>query len=338
MKSYVIALVALISFVLNYPCQAQQTENVAPKPTPKNETSASAGIPPVIAPTEALPTRTIEKGEKVGDLTLKNEHLLIRGEVDGDITAKNSEITIEENGSVSGSISLDQSTLTNHSTKKASVKTRAPQEGSVRTGIVHINTKNQIPIGTTNTQSNPFTQQLALLILGLLCGGVLSSTAPHATRRVSNAVALEPARCLIIGGVAIVALGMLAMLNANLIHSVKLFSLAWSPFGFGLSVLMLGVLAFGWVCGLRHFGNYLAQKTGKEVDGSIFGRLALGFFSIFVVSLVIGSVIAPVAILGLLLQGLLTVMGLGASVITGFGREANWLGSMMTRGPRFGNR
>ena len=337
MKSFVIALVALISFVLNYPCQAQQTENVATKPAPKSETSASAGTT-TIAPTETLPTRIIEKGEKVGDLTLKNEHLIIQGEVDGDITAQNSEITIEDSGSVSGSISLDQSKLTNRSTSKATVKTHSSQNASVRSGVVHINAQNQIPIGTTNTQSNPFTQQLALLILGLLCGGVLSSTAPHATRRVSNAVALEPARCLIIGGVAIVVLGMLAMLNANLIHSVKLFSLAWSPFGFGLSVLMLGVLAFGWVCGLRHFGNYLAQKTGKEVDGSIFGRLALGFFSIFVVSLVIGSVIAPVAILGLLLQGLLTVMGLGASVITGFGREANWLGSMMTRGPRFGNR
>jgi hypothetical protein len=328
--------VALISFVVNYPCQAQQTGTTAP--TPKNETSASAGSTVVIAPTETLPTRIIEEGEKVGDLTLKNEHLLVRGTVEGNITAKSSEITIESNGSVSGSISLDQSTLTNHSTKKTTVKTHAPQDRGVRAGVVHINAKNRTPIGTSNTQNNPFTQQLALLILGLLCGGVLSSTAPHATRRVSNAVALEPARCLIIGGITIVALGMLAMLNANLIHSVKLFSLAWSPFGFGLSVLMLGVLAFGWVCGLRHFGNYLAQKAGREVDGSIFGRLALGFFAIFVVSLVIGSVIAPVAVLGLLLQGLLTVMGLGASVITGFGREANWLGAMMTRGPRFGNR
>ena len=109
-------------------------------------------------------------------------------------------------------------------------------------------------------------------------------------------------------------------------------------FGFGLSVVVLGVVAFSWVCGLRHLGNYLAHRTGRESDGTLFGRLAMGMAVLFAMSLVLGGLVPPLAVLGLLLQGLLTVMGLGASIVTGFGREANWLGGYMSRGPRFGRR
>ncbi len=348
MKHYLLALVALVTFGVYFPCQAQDTTKLAPKGADAGatantrsdkapSTSASAPSADSDSNSNAEPL-IIEKNQHSKSVSVNNMPLIVKGHIDGDIDANNSTVTIESTGAVSGVIRLRKGTLVNHSDNPISVSNSNTRNQSVSSEMVHISGQS-IGVVTTGSSSNWFSQQLALLILGLLCGGVLCATAPVATRKVSNAIDLEPARCLIIGGAVAIALGMIMVFNANLISSpMRLFSLAWSPFGFGLSVVVLGVLAFSWVCGLRHLGNYVAQRTGRESDGTLFGRLVLGMSVLFAVSLVVGSLLIPLAVLGLLLQGLLTVMGLGASVITGFGREANWLGATIHRGPNFGKR
>lgn len=347
MKSYILALVALITFGIYYPCQGQQRATEVPKATDNTgqDTKPQAEIAPAspsadsVASTKATGV-VIEKDKHSKSVTVTSIPLTVKGHIEGDIDASDSTITIEKTGTVSGVIRLSKGTLINHSETPVSVvnaKSHASDSNSTSSGVVHISGANSFVTASSSSSSNWFTQQLALLILGVMCGAVLCTTAPVATRKVSNAVALEPARCLIIGGAVALGLGMITVLNANLLsHSMRLFSLVWSPFGFGLSVLVLGVLAFSWVCGLRHLGNYIASRTGNQSDGTLFGRLALGMAALFLVSLVVGSLLTPLAVLGLLLQGLLTVMGLGATLITGFGREANWLGGRMNRGPNFG--
>lgn len=342
MKSYILALVALVTFGIYHPCLGQGVATAVPKE--KEQSNKPSTAPSANSDSQnRIEPIVIEKEQHSRAVTVNDVPLIIKGHVEGDITAENSTITIEPTGSVSGVIRMHKGTLTNLSESSVNVatasRTSKPQhkDETLSNEIVHISSKN-LGVVTTSS-SNWFSQQFALLILGLLCGGVLCTTAPVATRKVSNAIDLEPARCLIIGGAVAIALGMLMVFNANLLNSpMHLFNLAWSPFGFGLSVVVLGVVAFSWVCGLRHLGNYIAHRTGRESDGTLFGRLSLGMLALFALSLVVGSLMSPLAVLGLLFQGLLTVMGLGASVVTGFGREANWLGAYMNRGPHFGKR
>jgi hypothetical protein len=350
MRRILLALAALVSYGVARPCLAQQNGGaVEPSAQPQeiNEPAQdhaaaiqghSALTPPAQPPTHSE-GMIIQENEKSGAISVSGMPLTIRGHVDGDVNAENSRILIEPKGSVSGIIRMHGGSLENRSTQSIQVQPNASRKSeSAVSGIATAPLAETAPI-LAETRPNWFSQQLALLALGLLCGGVFSVTAPAATRRVSNGIALEPARCLIIGGIATLGLGMVSMLNANLMHhSFNLLNLAWSPFGFGISVVMLGAVAFGWICGLRHFGNYLAQRMGKEAEGTLFGRLATGMLALFVCSLLLGSLIPPLGVFALLLQGLLAIMGLGAAVITGFGREANWLGERLHNGPRFRTR
>jgi hypothetical protein len=130
---------------------------------------------------------------------------------------------------------------------------------------------------------------------------------------------------------------MLSLLNAGLLN-VGALRLAWSPFGFAVAVGTLCVVAFGWITGMRHIGNRFAHRLGRHEDGTLFGRIALGVLACSFVGWLAGSLFSGFQGLVLLGHGLIATLGLGASVITRFGRETNWLGIMLDGGPRFRSR
>ncbi len=301
--------------------QAQKTE----APAPTKSASAEEGI-------------IVKEGEAVEGFTVTDGKAVIRGRVKGDIHATNSKVTIEKKGSVEGSLILENSAVESHAESAVKVKSADAPSPAVTADIARIEYSKEAAVEREN-RPNWFAQQSSIWLLALLCGGIFAFTVPVATRKVTEEATAEPVRCLIIGGITALALSMVAVLNANLMHfSIRILSLAWSPFGFGVSVLLLASIAFGWVCGLNHLGGYVANRIGRSEEGTLLGRILLGASALFLASLVLGGVLSPLAVFTLLVQGLLAVLGMGAAIITGFGRDSNWLGSYLSRGHRFNSR
>ena len=333
--------------------QSQKSRAVEPTATPQEIdepvgkqpfTKAKAKQPLTVAPKKEIPTGegvVINEGETVEGFTIAGGKATIHGRVKGDLHAKSSLVIIEKHGSVEGSLILEDSTLENHSESAVKVKGMESNTALAPTAtadIARIEYSKEVAVEKEN-RPNWFAQQTSIWFLALLCGGLFAVTAPVVTRKVTYEVATEPVRCLIIGGITALVLSMIAVLNANLMHfSIRLLSLAWSPLGFGISVLLLGVVAFSWVCGLNHFGNFVALKMGRADSGALLGRILLGASTLFLVSLILGGTLSSLAVFALLIQGLLAILGMGATVITGFGREPNWLGSYLSQAPRFSGR
>ncbi len=317
--------------------QTSKSKAVEPTATPQEinesttktkETSHTTTAPKPSSETEVL----VKEGETVNGFTVLEGKATIRGKVKGDIHAKESKIVIENKGSVEGSLYLEDSTVENHSA--SAIRVKGTQEAATAPAVADI-----ARIEYSKEEATPpaprtswLVQQFSLALLLVICAGVFAYTAPVATHKVAEEVSAEPVRCLIMGAIAAIALSMVSVLNANLLHfSPHLISLAWSPFGFGLAVLMLGIVAFGWVCGLHHIGNYVANKIGHTDEGTLFGRTLLGAGTLLLFSIVLSGIFSPLAAFALLLQGLVTVLGIGATLITGFGRETNWLGNCLSR-------
>lgn len=308
---------------------AKPQEALAPKEKPKTEAPSPA------KKSEARQSIVVKEGESIDGFDLTNGDATVRGRVQGDVHLKDSHLVIEKNGGVDGVVVLDNSSV---SASRGSVKARREDEGLVAPAVADVARieypRENVPVATS--RPNWFAQQASIWLLALLCGGVFAYASPLATRKTTEEVAAEPARCLIVGGVAALALGMASVLNASLMNfSLRILSLAWSPFGFGASVLILGLIAFGWVCGLNYFGNFVASKIGRNDEGALWGRVALGATALLLASVALGGVLSPLAAFALLAQGLLAVLGLGSAVITGLGREQNWLGSYLSQKQRF---
>ena len=97
MKSYLLALVALTTLGIYYPCYAQNVASAIPKSNEK----------PLV----------IEKDQKSSSVTVNDTPLVIKGHIEGDVTANNSVVTIDPTGSVSGAIHLHKGALLNLSDK-----------------------------------------------------------------------------------------------------------------------------------------------------------------------------------------------------------------------------
>ena len=165
--------------------------------------------------------------------------------------------------------------------------------------------------------------QFALFLVGMLAGLIALVVAPRATEQTGESLAREPGRCLVVGAMS--GAGMLLFLSLSYGLMKSPFSPVWTPVAAGFAGLCLGALAFGWVCGMRYVGQFLARRLGRSGSVGIFLQFAFGLGSFFVVTAVLGSFSHGLGVLGLLLEFLLALTGLGAAALSGFGADPNWL-------------
>jgi len=164
--------------------------------------------------------------------------------------------------------------------------------------------------------------QFGLLVLGLLGGLILQFAAPRAANRTADRLAAEPRRCLVVG--ALTSFLLLAILGVNLLLlHIPLLGLLWSPFGLLIATLPPLLLGCGWLAGMRCTGDVVARKFGNSQTGSLYGRIVLGLFSFFLLNALCGSMSRGLGVLGLGVEFLVALMGLGALVMTGRGTQPN---------------
>lgn len=160
--------------------------------------------------------------------------------------------------------------------------------------------------------------QIALTLLTILAAMIGLVAAPKALTRVTDTIQREPTRALVAGVVALIIVGLLAIINW-----VLCLTIAWIPFAVVVLVLIIVTFIFSLLAGLGFIGG-MAQMRLRQRTGSLFWRIVLAL----AVFLILNSM-PVIGILFMVGELLLILMGLGALLITGLGREENWLGAWL---------
>jgi hypothetical protein len=332
MQRIFFALVALISIMATNvrPLHAQEAGSPADPPsTPQRiddqeDSRQTAALPGSKAFTGAV---VLNAGATTDNLSVRDRPLILEGHVRHDVLTINSEVTIRRGATVGGHLVAIGGTVHNDAGDAVKV---VEQSRELATGALStfIPTTVQV-VQTTAPQKRDdwFGGQFGLLVLGLLGGLILMVGAPRATQRVSEGIAFSPARSLAVG--VLTTLGMLVVLafNQRLMH-VSIVGLLWSPFGTLIALVAAMVLGFGWLSGMRYLGDLIARRFGRPA-GSLYGRIALSLGLFFLANVVLGSISRTLGVASLTLECVIAVMGLGAAVVTGFGRETDWLGARL---------
>lgn len=312
---------------------------------------------------ESRDTINVDSNESLPSLRITGKLLYLAGKITGDVHATNSAVVIRPGGKIEGTLYLRGGSLQNQTTDSVSVAAQpapvavsaAPEalpasgipssssaaspEASFGASVTPMVNTNLVMTGGPEASFSPnrsqarkdwFGAQMALLILGLLAGAVIRIAAPRAASRAAATVGIQPGRCLLVGAASVVALGMVSLMNVGVMASPLKF--LWLPVGFAVASGVLVLLAFGWLCGMRAMGEVVAAKSCREGNGDFFVRMALGLSVFFLLNTLLGGIGSWLGAIGLMTQFVVSVMGLGAAVITGLGRSDNWLGAKMRRG------
>lgn len=317
MKVGSFALVALTSlfWVTIAPVLAQQPE--APQAT---EQPTAEKVVPDTSPI------VIESDKTVQAVQANGQSVVVRGKVEGDIHVVNGNVTVEPEGRVNGTIYIAGGNVENRSKQKVHIAVAGGNVEGMYTGLIATVPRAEAQ-AKANSSEHWRSGQFALLLLGMLGALILNLVAPRAAAQASNAVGLEPARSVVAGILAALALGLVTFINAGMIQSPLGF--VWAPVGFVVVSATLVLIGYGWLCGMRFLGDAIARRLGQTQSGAFFWRTTLGLMTCFVLGLLPFS---PLNIVVTLVQTALSVMGLGALCITGLGTQSNWLGTRMRRG------
>jgi hypothetical protein len=335
MTRILFALVALIMLLLFHTATLQAQQNAGPAAAPQ-ETNAPEAPKPPSSPEAAAPDGIvyIAEGEVLDTVVVRDRPLILLGQVTHDVIAINSPVTIERSGKVGGRVLVTGGSVTNRAGKQVRVVQTDRVTGKAAPVYMEGTTLLLIPASLTQAAGagdDPRREwlqgQLALLLVGLVGGLVALIAAPRATQQCATFIALEPARCLVIGGIAAALALVAAGFNAILLNSPV--RLLYAPFGMLVLGLLLLPLAFGWLCGMRYAGDIVARRLGKTGRGGLYSRLALGLTTFFFLNWFLGSLHGFLGACGLLVQFIVALMGLGALIITGFGRDPDWLGARL---------
>ena len=333
------ALAALLALLLNgFALSAQERKNLP----------------------EARDTISVNSNETLASLRISGKLLYLAGRIRGDVHATNCKVWIRPGGKIEGTLYLNGGSLQNETKEAVRVASPllsasasaapetipAPRSASANVStdvfdasvspvmntnlIMNGTAEESVPAARPQSRAKWLESQLALLILGLLAGAAVRLAAPRAASRAARTVGTQPGRCLLVGASSGVALGVVSLLNAGLTQSP--IKAMWLPFGFVVATGALVLLGFGWLCGMRAMGEWVAAKAGRDNDGDFFVRLALGLCVFFLANSILGGIGSWLGAIGLLTQLAVSVMGLGAAVITGLGRSDNWLGVRMNGG------
>ncbi len=333
MQKIIFALVALISVMATNgkPLYAQETASLADTPaTPQRIDEQAIGQTPVTTSPVRIPVGAvvINAATTTDNLTVRDHPLVLEGHVRHDVLAINSDVIIRHGATVGGHLVAIGGNVHNEAD---GVKVIEQNSGLARELTIALmpTTIRVVGPAAPSKEDNWFGGQFGLLVLGLLGGLILMVGAPRATQRVSEGVALSPARSLAVG--LLTALGMLVVLafNERLMH-ISLLGLLWSPFGTLIALVAAMILGFGWLSGMRYAGDIMARRLGRPVGGgTLYGRIALSLGLFFLANVILGSMSRTLGVASLALECVIAVMGLGAAVVTGFGKETDWLGARL---------
>jgi uncharacterized protein YjeT (DUF2065 family) len=322
MQRLLFALVALISllFVNIRPMQAQSTSSPAaeqPATSDVKEQAPSAHVEED-APSDRVPEGAVyvRPDETVENVTVHGKPLVIEGNVTHDVHAVDSDVTIRPGARIGGRLDVRGGKVDIAPGLVLTPDADAP----VVTAPLAVSAAPAVP----HKQKDWFGGQVALLMLGVVGGVVILMVAPRAAHQVATQVTQEPARCLVVGGLGAVGILFVLLVNAGLMHSiVKYF---WAPIGFVVALAPALLLAFGWLCSMRLAGDLVARRVAHiHTSGRLYTRMALGLVSFFLLNVVLGSLSPWLGGVGLLIEFLVALMGLGAVLITGFGADPDWL-------------
>jgi len=342
MQKILCALVAVCSLMAANlrPTQAQNAGPAAdPTPAPQQMDETNSKYTPHVQPvphTGVQGEMVIGPEEHVADVATTDRRLVLQGHVDKDVLAVNCEVLIEKGATVGGHVVLVGGSVVNHAGEAVKVVQQDPGLGdplrrAMQPNLTSIAMGNWMATTGRLRTEPPANQhnwpggQFALLVLGLLGALLLRIAAPRATEEIAEAVALRPGRCLLVGGASALVIALVLTANAVLLKSESGFGMVWKPFGVAIAIAPFIPLMLGWLAGMRYIGNLVARRLGRPEQAGLFGRMVLGLFLFFAVNLFAGLLNEGLGVIGLGLECVVAVMGLGATLMTGFGTRPEWL-------------
>jgi hypothetical protein len=273
----------------------------------------------------------LSANQVVDNLSVRDKTVVLAGEVRHDVLAVDCDVTIKPTAHVGGHLVTVGGTVHNEAGEAVKVLKLNPGVSSslsteMQTHVImapNPGDNSPTPIMTQPAaaiKTNWVGAQIALLLFGLLGAMILLIAAPRAAQESAARVSLEPARCLVVGIVAMLAGLLVVALNAVIMNSAL--GTLYAPIGAVVALAPLVALGYGWLCGMRFTGDLVARKLGRQSKGTLFGRIALGLGLFALASILLGRNIGAVS---LMLEFAVAVVGLGAVTITGGGTDPNWL-------------
>ena len=272
-----------------------------------------------------LPRGTIivTKDRTYEDVAVRDHPLLLEGVVHGDVLAVHSDVTIAPTARVSGQVVVIDGTVDNEAGNAVRVVKQGhgvllALSGFVMNPATNTGTVSTLPMAATHVQRDWMGGQLALLLFGLLCGFLAIVAAPRITDAVAERLSLDPARSLLTGGAATAALLLTNTVAAALMKTPA--RILWAPFDVALGLASLLLLAWGWVCGMRFAGEWVARKMGRASQSdSLYMQIAIGMAAFFFLNSFLGQIKPGLGALGMGIEFAIAIMGLGSLLLTRFG-------------------
>jgi len=165
--------------------------------------------------------------------------------------------------------------------------------------------------------------QVFLVICGLLAALIALALVPKTTTLAVAAIDSEPARAAVVGFMGLSALGVI-----NFINSILFGTIIWIPFGTMVALASTVTFLFSGLLGVAYFGGILQKRRRPGVRG-FFSRAVIGLVAIALFNCVPGVNLAS-----FFLQMIAFVLGLGGILITGFGRDPDWLSKRLSSAGR----
>ena len=259
----------------------------------------------------------VPRGVTNENVEVKNRPLIIEGDLKGSVHAVNSRVTLMPGAVIEGNLTLEGSRLSVAPLSAGLISARAARS-------------NAAPIREPK-RGDWFGGQFCLWLLGLAGGLIVLFAAPNATSRVAETVSFQPGRSLVAGVVTAAAMFAALAVSGMIMGTKSFLSLLWMPVMIVIVLISLFLLVFGWLAGMRRVGDLLAHRFGQTGGGSFYGRTAFGLSAFFLANVVLGAINPALGAMGLLVEFAVALMGIGAIVSTGFGRDEEWLGRRIRR-------
>ncbi len=288
-------------------------------------------------------TRTTEipDGEThEGDLSVSNTAVEIAGTLRGSLLAINSHVTLNKGAIVTGDVImvgsafLDREEGAKIQGKISRFEAPANEQSATVAEAPAASVPPAEPEAPEQTPPPParhhhFTYgnwvegQLFGIICGLLLTLFVLVVAPRACSMTVAAIDYEPVRCLVVGLLGLAGIALFSAINGFLFYTV-----VWIPFGIVLFGLELILWIYAWLLGVAFIGGWLSRKLNWGVPG-FFGRAALGLVALSLLNCIPGINAGSVSV-----ELIAVVLGIGGLLITGCGKDLQWLTKRLSRARR----
>ncbi len=310
MRKLLIALVGLVSISgLVFGLSAASAQDRPADGTDETATDVTT--------TDGVKAMIVPHGITRSNVEVKDRPLIIEGEVQGSVHAVNSRVTLMPGAKVEGNLTVEGGTLS---------------AGTAMARIVATGPAAITRSPARDKRGNWLGGQFCLLLLGLIGGIVVLLAGPNAMSNVTETVSARPGRSLLTGILTSAVICAALAVSGMIMGTKSFFSLLWMPVLICVALASLFLLVFGWLAGMRRVGDILARKSGQMGAGSFYGRMTLGLTTFFVANALLGGINPVLGAIGVMVEFGVALMGIGAIVQTGFGRDEEWLGRTLGHG------